>query len=422
MRTLLRHPSQALTIVLAIAAPTPGLLAPATAFASTATQVERAAQHAERVAERAARRDAHERERAARRAARLAARAARQAEREERRATRAGATHAGGPTGGDAETSPASEPRGDCSIAASADATRVAPGAAVVISGTLSCSTASEAAEQTVTVYLNGRGASSGGPAIEGTVTTASDGAFQYHSAALTTRSAFTLQTPSARRQARVVVLIAAQVTLQGPVPSGAALAQSGGREAGGTATVAFTGVVSPEQSDLQVGLRARFGDGEWRTIAFTHTDAEGRFTFSHRFKFAGEVTLAARTIPRGGERTESPALTYSIAQAQNPTLTIQLASVPATVVTNGAASTLGSATTISGVALGSPNRTVTLLALAPDGRFTPVASIQSDATGAYSFTVDPTTSTIYRVLCHARRSAPIRVEVSPPAPAAPAS
>jgi hypothetical protein len=424
----------------ASASPAPSAGAAAVSSARALARTERQQRHDEEKLHRVQAREA-------RRAARQADRAAKRAEREEGKTTRAaeraaralarehgdepgqGQTQAQG-DGKPSEEKPAGEAQapaqstapGDCSISASASSPQVTVGEAVTLTGKLTCPAAGEEDEQAITVYEHERGA--GNPTLAGTVTTAADGSFHLETTALTARSTFTLQAAHARHHARVVVLMGAQVTLDGPAPTGASLPMSAGRNAGGPAAVTFSGTIQPQQADRMVALKARYAGADWRTIAFTRTDSSGHFRFSRRFRFAGEVTLVATARPHGSQRAESSSLTYTITQAQNPAVTIQLSSVPTTVPALTTPSTatpatpvaapIASPTTISGVAAGSPHTTATLLTLSPDGHFAAVATVQTDAAGAYSFTVEPTATTIYKVKCAGRRSAPVRVLVSP--------
>ncbi len=113
--------------------------------------------------------------------------------------------------------------------------------------------------------------------------------------------------------------------------------------------------------------------------------------------------------------------LSYTILQAQNPALTIESntttppATEPPTLGAPALAATPAGAapTTISGVAAKAANQTVTLLARSQAGRFAPVATVTADATGAYSFTVDPSQTTIYEVSAGRERSTQVRVQGS---------
>ncbi|HEY2719019.1 MAG TPA: hypothetical protein VGI52_05260, partial [Solirubrobacteraceae bacterium] len=162
-----------------------------------------------------------------------------------------------------------------------------------------------------------------------------------------------------------------------------------------------------------------------WRTVAFTRTGSEGQFSFTHKFRFAGVVEIVAAAHARGTLHTQSQVLAYSIVQAQNPALTIASAPAPVAPVAPLSVSDTpasGTQTTISGVATGAPHQTVTLLASTASGAFSAVATAETDDTGAYTFTVAPTQTTLYKVKCGKTRSTLVRVVVSPMPPAAPAS
>ncbi len=307
--------------------------------------------------------------------------------------------------------------------------------------GTLSCPEAAEAAEQPLTIDQQERGTGAGVPTIVGTVTTAADGSFRFRSRPLRTRSVFVVRAAAARDPGRAVVPVAAAITFGGPAASGATLPISTYPAPGGFARDLFTGVVRPEQAGRTVALKLRNGQGAWRTIAFTRTGPDGRFTFAHRFEFAGQVSLAAVARPTGTERAASPVLTYAIGQAENRQLTIDLtapapaaplgpsalaappgplgptppadpagAADPPSVASQPAAAT--QAATITGVALGSPHATATLLERSINGRFVSIATVETDAGGAYTFTVYPTQTSVYRITCRRQRSAALRVEV----------
>jgi hypothetical protein len=404
------------------------LPAAASASAGHPRPVSQSQQRAQARAERKLQREARKLQR---KAARQAQRSTRQAEREQRRATRA-SERAGraGAAGSSAEApvqseAPAPEGKGEapktdpqvapsvvahgCSLTAEASATQVTVGETVTISGKLSCPTAGEAGEQVVTIYQ--RQAASATPALNvaGTATTEADGSYKLQSGELQGRSVFIVRSASVRHAARAVVLVNAGVSLQGPAASTASLPMGGGGAAGGRARQTFTGTIDPAEANRQVALRVRYADEEWRTVAFARTDDAGHFTFSHRFRFAGDVSVMAVARARGTQRTESPVLTYTVVQAQNPALTIQSSTAP---LAPAIALAAGSPTTITGVATGAAHQTVTLLSLVSDGHFTPVTSVQTDESGAYTFTVQPTQTTIYKVSHANVRSAALRVQV----------
>jgi hypothetical protein len=419
--------------------------APAASAAQPATPVAHAAQSQQRAQERAERKLQREALRQQRRTARLQRRAARRAEREARQATRASrrAERAGSDASGEApatqeETAPSeghgeapkgetgtpgsAGGRGPCTLSAQASSPQVTAGSTVTISGKLTCPSTIEAGGQEVTVSQRGAVASTSGLDVAGTVITQPDGSYELHSAELTGRSVFIARSPNAQREARVLVTVGGLVDLQGPAVTGASLPMGAGKSAGGPAKQTFTGTVTPAEAGRQVALDVRYGSGEWRTVAFTRTDAQGNFSFSHRFRFAGEVSVMASARPRGDVPTRSTALSYTILQAQNPAVTVALAPAQAPLApAAGLAS--GEPVALAGVAARCAQHTVTLLVRSPvGGGFTAQATTQADATGAYSFTVAPTETTVYAVKCGRSRSTLVRREVLSSPPAAPAS
>jgi hypothetical protein len=286
----------------------------------------------------------------------------------------------------------------------------VTAGEAVTISGKLSCPAPEEVSGQNLTVYQHEFGAASSKATAVGTVTTASDGSYQFQSAGLKARRRFVVLAADAPPSPRVVIAVDAAITLQGPGPNGAALTMWDGHIARSANVADFSGTVQPQTAGTPVALKVRYGGGAWHRFAVTHTDAQGRFSLSHRFRYAGTVSVVVVTRPAGDRRTTSVELSYTIVQAQNPALTIgRPATAPVSLVpTPGQAVATPEPTTVGGIA--QPGCTVTLRALT-NGHFAPVATTVSDAGGAYSFTVDPSKTTIYRVTCGKQRSTPLRVD-----------
>ncbi len=452
-------------IIVLCAALALALLAPGSAGAheSAATKLAIKAQRQQR---RDARKAANEAQRSARQGGREARRAARQAERGDGSGEApitseaptgeagAGATREAPPTGAKtppttpigADTQSTATPASGCSITAASSAAQVTSGEAVTLSGKLTCPAGVSVEGQEVTVSqreaASTADSSASSLASAGTATTATDGSYEFHTADLSGRSTFVLRAASTRHPARVVVRVDAGVTLAGSAASGAAVPMGAGRSAGGPTRMSFSGTVQPAAAGIGVGLRVRYVGDEWRTVATAHTDAEGHYSFSHRFRYAGDVEVVTTAHPHGEQRTESTPLSYTIVQAQNPALTIQSSAAPTAIAstaptspvldvtltpatstpaatttpgatTTPAAPTPASPTTISGVASDAANQTVTLLARTSAGRFAPVATVVADETGAYSFTVEPTQTTIYEVSCGKNRSTQVRVEVS---------
>jgi len=425
-------------------------VSPAGASADSQSHAQKQAEHAQRKAAhlklREERRAAHQQ----RKADRQAKQATRHEEREERQATRgkereervnarnesraADETQAPSGTPEGSSTSPETpvlSTRHDCTVTAAASAPLVKSGETVTITGKVSCpgDVEGEAGEREVTIAQREAVSGSSNPAVAGVgdgAKTAPDGSYEFTSAPLNGRTTFLVRYAGARHQARVVVQVSTGVTLQGPQPAGAALAMGANAAAGGPAKATFSGTIAPAEAGRQVALRVRYEGGEWRTVAFTRTGPEGQFSFTHKFRFAGAIEVLAVAHTRGTQRTQSQALSYAIVQAQNPALTISSAPAPVAPVaplSAGEAPTSGAAqTTISGVAAGAPHQTVTLLAGTGNGPFTPVATVESDDTGAYTFTVAPTQTTLYKVKCGKTRSTLVRIVVSQTPPAAPAS
>ncbi|HTA35238.1 MAG TPA: hypothetical protein VK761_00880, partial [Solirubrobacteraceae bacterium] len=232
-------------------------------------------------------------------------------------------------------------------------ATQVTVGEAVTLSGKLSCPPGIDVAGREVTLDQREASAPAGvntppgvtPPGVSAplaslapldTATTAEDGSYEFHSGALTGRSTFVVRSAGVRHPARTVVRVGAGMTLESATVSGSALALSSGK-AGATADrLAFSGVVQPAAAGVGVGLRVRYAGSEWRTVAFAHTDANGHYSFSHRFRAAGVVEVVTVSHPHGEQRTESTPLSYTITAATSPapTSTAPTSTTPTTPVT----------------------------------------------------------------------------------------
>ena len=277
------------------------------------------------------------------------------------------------------------------------------------ISGKLTCADEAEAGGEELSIYEREAGGEPGAKLLS-TAQTDADGSFELPSDALARRTVFIVRCGCARRGARVAVMVSARVTLAGPSPGGSSLAVRGGSPAaGGSNRVTFSGAVLPGTPGTRVALRVQYEGGPWRTVAFGRLTADGRYSISHSFRTTGEVSVMAVARPRGELRTASEPLTYTIVQAQNPQLTIQRSSEPPSpgaLVTAAEPLKVGLTAQITGVASGAPHQTVTLLARTGGGRPTTVGSVATDDSGAYSFTVTPTQTTVYRAISGRTRSA----------------
>jgi hypothetical protein len=279
---------------------------------------------------------------------------------------------------------------GKCHLSIEASSTWITAGEAVSLSGTLTCPSGRSAAGEAVTVYERERGA--GSALVEvGTARTEADGSYQLTPPTFDTDTSFSVHAERSLG-AHTQVKVAPKVTLAGPAP-GAQLSTRGDRASGATRnTFTFTGTVSPAPAGGRVALQREYdASGEqWRTIALATIGPEGQYSITHSFTSPGEVSVRVVAHPRGPSlAAASEPLSYDIAQAQNPQLTIEASADPISA---------GRSLTITGVAAGAASQTVTLLARTRGEGFVAVARSTTDAGGAYSFTTSPLQSTFYRV------------------------
>lgn len=286
---------------------------------------------------------------------------------------------------------------GSCQISLEASSTRVIAGESVTLSGKLQCASAADLGAQPLTVFQRGRAS---GMSEVATASTAADGSFQVPDLTVTANTIFIARAPGGKR-ARVAVKVAPLITLSGP--SGAQLATRTGAGAAGTRhnRFTFTGTVTPVAAGERVTLQREYSttDEQWHTIAFARVQEDGSFSISHGFRTPGEVSVRVVIHPKGEIAGASEALTYVIAQAQNPQLTIASSADPVY---------SGQPVQITGVALGAPGQSVKLLARTPGHPFAPVAEATTDEHGAYEFTVSPLQSTTYRVSSPTTVSTPL--------------
>ncbi len=282
---------------------------------------------------------------------------------------------------------------GGCTLDVEASSILVTAGETVTLSGRLVCPEGTALAGETITVRQRSRGA--GGPSASDLppVTVGADGSYHMTTPALSAKSVFVLRSSLARRGARAAVRVAPQVTLAGPAADGARLATRGDRRGGGGRNrFTFTGTVNPAAAGTEVALQREYAaSGEqWRTIALGRVDGEGHYSIAHSFRSPGEVSVRVIAHAKDEVPSASEPLTYDIVQAQNPALTIEGSPDPVVA---------GESATITGVAAGPANQSVTLLARTQQGGFSAVAKASTDAGGAYTFTVAPEHNTYYRVI-----------------------
>jgi hypothetical protein len=376
------------TLTIGLVLPTCSSAAPSAARAEErAARIEersarRAAQRASRLQQREARRTARSRERAERHAARRRLQAPPLSESE--------GTPPAQSVGTGQQRGPGQSSGTDvgCHLTAQASASQITVGETVTIHGKLSCANEAGAAEQTITVYGRQRASAM---SVVGSATTSADGSYEFTSAALTANSTFSVRA-SLDLRARVVVKVGAAVTLAGP-PAGAELAaasHNGHPRLRNKAS--FTGTVSPGFEGARVALQVAYvaSGGQWRVAAYGRVDSEGNYSMAHAFKIPGEVSV--RTVVHGGRlnaAATSEALSYDVAQPQNPALTITASADPLQ---------YGQSVTISGDAAGAAGQKVVLLAQTHGSAPTAVGQTTTDGSGHYSFSQVPLEASFYRV------------------------
>ncbi len=355
--------------------------APGPAAAGAAPDGSRAEQRALRAEERASLHAQHRQEAEARRAARA-----------EQREARRNARRGGGsvePASPGAETAPAATDDRGCSLTIALSSPHVLAGETVTVSGTLSCPTAAAAAAQHVAIYERHGGAGPAAANLAGAVTAAADGTFTMTSEPLEVNTVF--QVREGRHRARAAVKVAPAITLSVLAPASLASAPSGASR-GHRAKTTFTGTVTPAAPGALVALQLFYAAAgeQWRSVAWTHTGADGTYTISHALRSPGAMSV--RAIVHAGRHNAvavSEALSLQAAQPQNPQLTILSSADPLIA---------GQAVTISGVAAGAANAPVKLLARTAGGTFTVASEGITDGAGNYSFSQAPLQNTIYRV------------------------
>jgi hypothetical protein len=249
---------------------------------------------------------------------------------------------------------------------------------------------------QPVTLYERPAGAS--GFSTAGTGTTDSGGGYQIPTGTLTYNTAFYAVIGTAHSVERQVK-VAAQVELVGPSEGKTLLTAL---KTGRPHAVTFTGSVDPKDAGAVVVLQRQNsirGIG-WATISRgTLVDQNGNFSITHAFVVPGASNIrVVMKLNRHNITSPSNELSFTISQAQNPSLTIESAQDPVP---------FGGSTSIGGTAAGLANTAVTLLARTHGGKFAPVATTTTDGSGKYSFaTVKPPASTLYRVQSGGRSSA----------------
>jgi len=273
---------------------------------------------------------------------------------------------------------------GGCHINIKVAPRLVTAGQAALAYGQLGCATKGSEAAQTVTLYERSVGAP--GFTAVGTGTTDPNGIYSVSTGAVQTNSQFYAvadEAQSAKRELRV----SPQVTLTGPAETTQLLT-------GRKHKVTFVGTVNPTDDGATVVLQRQNAvtGNEWHRIDRSVVKVGGVFSITHTFLAPGDSNI--RVLVRNNHRNSagvSNELNYQISQAQNPNLTIVSSSDPIA---------FGSSVTISGVVAGGKETPVTLFARsAKQSGFAPVAVVNTDAIGHYTFPAQsPLVNTFYRV------------------------
>ena len=284
-------------------------------------------------------------------------------------------------------------PFGRCEINISLSPRLITASEPTEVSGALACRKHhANAGGQLVTLFAHAAG-SAGFIPVQ-TTTTEANGSYKFTTAPENANTNFyvrSLRAQSGRRRLRVAAL----VTLSGP-PEGTQLLT------GRADKVTFTGTVNPAtDAGARVILQRQnaLTGNEWHRIGIGQVQAGGTFSITHTFRVPGDANI--RVLVRSdGLNIPSPSnvLEYEISQAQNPNLTIDASADPIT---------FGQTVTISGLLAGGNSMPVTLLARTDGTRFSPVAQVNTDAQGNYSFPAQmPVNSTLYRVQGASKKSA----------------
>jgi hypothetical protein len=277
---------------------------------------------------------------------------------------------------------------GGCRLSVEATSPRISSGETVTVFGALRCPGGAAAADRAVTVYQRAGGET--GSTEAGTTTTEADGSYKLTPAAFDSNTIFYVRSPGAH-SARTVVKVAPKVTFEGPVAGTQLLTRGDHLPARAHNRMTFTGTVSPADPGALIALQREYAaSGEqWRPIAFGRVGLDGRYSITHGFTSPGMASFRVVVHPTGPNlAAASQPLSYEIAQAQNPKLTIQATADPIS---------YGQAVKITGVAAGGEQQ-VTLLARAAGGTFVALAKQITGTGGTYDFEQSPLQSISYRV------------------------
>lgn len=284
------------------------------------------------------------------------------------------------PAGASAHKHPS--PSGRCRIDINAPR-EISAGEPVVAFGRLRCVHRANAAGQTVKLFEHSFGTP--GYRLVQSASTDAHGFYELTQPDVTGNSSFYVRSHGAQ-SARRRVRVEAQVTLSGP-PEGTQLLT------GAPNKVTFTGTVNPANAGARVILQRQnaLTGNAWHRIDSGVVGPEGGFTIVHTFVVPGDANIRVLVRSQGRNVPSlSSTLTYAISQAQNPALTIAASADPIA---------FGQSVTISGTLAGGADMPVTLLAHTDQQSFAPVAQVNTDGSGNYSFPAQsPVNSTFYEV------------------------
>jgi hypothetical protein len=287
---------------------------------------------------------------------------------------------------------------GGCTLSIETTTPTVPAGESVTFTGKLLCPQSVDVAEQPITVFQREHTRGVSGFSLLASGSGEADGSYSITVADVQANSIFYASSPLARSK-RIVIKVTPVVTIKGP--AGLALSTRGDHLGGGRHNrFTFTGNAGTIAAGARLELQDEYAaSGEqWHTIAFARVGEEGGFAVAHSFKTAGEVSVRVLVRPKGPYVAGvSESLTYEVAQAQNPKLTIQSSAEPVAA---------GASVTITGIAAGEAEGPVALLARTPGHPFTALAKATTDSTGNYSFTVTPPQNTTYVVTTASETSA----------------
>jgi hypothetical protein len=210
-----------------------------------------------------------------------------------------------------------------CHVEMSLTPGRLTAGESATVVGSVTCSIAAEASEQTVTVYQ--RTSATQGFVVAGTATTEASGAFRLTTEPVDANSVFYASVQDARSR-RATVRVTALVTISGP-PEDAQLAAASRSDASARAadTLTFTGAVSPDDAGATVVLQRESAivSENWHRIGLGRVGADGTYSIGHTFAAAGTATVRVVVRGNGLRAVASEPLTYEIAPRQSPRPTI---------------------------------------------------------------------------------------------------